>query len=79
MGYTSNPWLSPGAMVSGYGELGYRINPRFDVLGYYDSWRFGRSDDVRANKRTDPPGSYWVIYQPKSTMDALGIKLLVSF
>ncbi len=78
-GFTSNPALSPKSTISGYAEFGYRINARFDVLGYYDSWRFGQSADVRANKPTDPPGSYWLIYQPKSNMDALGIKLLVSF
>jgi hypothetical protein len=78
-GYTSNPAISPKGAVSGYGELGYRINSRFDLVGYYDSWRFGRSADVRANKPADPPGSYWVIYQPKSNMDTLGVKLLVSF
>jgi hypothetical protein len=79
MGYTSNPALSPKGAVSGYAEIGYRINPRFDVLGYYDSWRFGRSADVRTNKPSDTAGMYWLIYQPKSNMDALGIKLLVSF
>ncbi len=79
LGYTSNPPLSPKGRVSGYTEVGYRINARFDVVGYYDSWRFGRSDDVRANKPTDPAGAYWLIYQPRSSMDALGVKLLVSF
>ncbi len=78
-GFTSNPSLSPKGAISGYAEFGYRINARFDVLGYYDSWRFGQSADVRANKPTDPAGAYWLIYQPKSNMDALGIKLLVSF
>jgi hypothetical protein len=76
MGYTSNPSLSPKGEVSGYAELGYRINARFDVLGYYDSWRFGRSADVMA---TDTAGNAWLIHQPKSSMEALGIKLLVSF
>lgn len=76
MGYTSNPSISPKGSVSGYAELGYRINARLDVLGYYDSWRFGRSDNVTA---TDAAGlAYW-IWQPKSNMDALGIKLLFSF
>lgn len=79
MGYTSNPALSPKGAVSGYAEIGYRINPRFDVLGYYDSWRFGRSADVMVNTPADAPGTYWLIHQPKSDMDALGIKLLVSF
>lgn len=75
-GYTSNPKISPKGLVSGYAELGYRINTRFDVLGYYDSWRFGRSADVMA---MDTSGAAWLIHQPKSSMDALGIKLLMSF
>jgi hypothetical protein len=79
MGYTSNPSLSPEGAASGYAEIGYRINARFDLLGYYDSWRFKRSADVRANKPGDAPGTYWLIYQPESKMDAMGIKLLVSF
>lgn len=74
--FTSNPNLSPKGAVSGYAEFGYRINTRFDVLGYYDSWRFGRSDNVTAR---DTAGSSFWIYQPKSNMDALGAKLLVSF
>lgn len=75
-GFTSNPSLSPKGAVSGYAELGYRINARFDVLGYYDSWRFHQSADVIV---MDTVGKTWGIYQPKSNMDALGAKLLVSF
>jgi hypothetical protein len=79
LGYTSNPAISPKGQISGYAEVGYRINASFDLVGYYDSWRFAQSPDVIANRPTDPPGSYWVIYQPKSSMNALGAKLLVSF
>lgn len=79
IGYTSNPYLSPKGLASGYAELGYRFDTRFDVVAYYDSWRFGRSADVRTNKPSDPPGVYWLIYQPKSSMDVLGMKLLVTF
>jgi len=78
-GYTTNPSLSPKGAVSGYAEFGYRINTRFDVVGYYDSWRFAQSANVTTNKPSDPPGTYWLIYQPKSNMDALGAKLLISF
>lgn len=74
--YTTNPGLSPGGRVSGYAELGYRINARLDMVGYYDSWRFARSPDVMAS---DTSGRAWLIHQPKSTMDAWGIKLLTSF
>ncbi len=76
MGYTTNPSISPKGDFSGYAEVGYRINAKFDVLGYYDSWRFKRSDDVVT---TDSAGATWLIHQPKSEMDAWGVKLLVSF
>lgn len=76
LGYTSNPPLSPKPALSGYAEVGYRINSTYDLLGYYDSWRFNRSDDVAV---TNTAGATKPFYQPKSNMDALGIKLLVSF
>ena len=75
-GFTSNPALKPKGAVSGYAEFGYRINPRFDLLAYYDSWRFRRSDSVTV---ADTSATLWNVWQPKSNMDALGIKLLVSF
>ena len=75
-GYTTNPMLNPKGAVSAYAEFGYRINARFDVLGYYDSWRFGRSADVTVS---DTAGTLWNVWQPKSNMDAFGAKLLVSF
>ena len=75
-GFTSNPSLSPKGALSGYGEFGYRINARFDVLGYYDSWRFRQSANVIA---VDTAGTTWAIWQPKSNMDVWGAKLLVSF
>ena len=74
--FTSNPSLSPKGAISGYAEIGYRINSRFDVLGYYDSWRFKRSDNVTV---TDTSGAAFWVWQPTSNMDALGVKLLVSF
>ena len=75
-GYSSNPVLAPKGRISGYAELGYRVDARFDVLAYYDSWRFARSADVIAK---DAAGTTWGIFQPQSNMDALGIKLLLTF
>ncbi len=74
--YTSNPYITPNGAVSGYMELGYRINTKFDLVGYYDSWRFRQSASVIA---ADTAGNPWGISQPKSNMDALGAKLLISF
>lgn len=76
MGYTSNPMLSPKWEASGYAELGYRLTEKFDVVGYYDSWRFKQSENVTV---TDTAGATWFVYQPTSSMDAVGIKLLYQF
>lgn len=75
-GYTSNPALTPKGAVSGYAELGYRVNARFDIVAYYDSWRFKASDAVIVR---DSSNALWQVLQPKSSMDALGLKLLASF
>jgi hypothetical protein len=75
-GYTTNPKIYLGRLVSAYAEFGYRITPNFDVVAYFDTWRFGRSPNVYAE---DKLGATWTIHQPQSNMDALGIKLLTSF
>lgn len=74
-GYYSNPIITPGKNISLYAELGYRINNHFDVIGYYDSWRFNKSNIVTS---TDNMGT-WSIWQPKSSMDALGLRAMYSF
>ncbi len=74
-GYDSNPILTPGKDISLYAELGYRIGKDWDVLGYYDSWRFKRSNTVIASRG----GVLWEISQPQSSMDAYGIKAMYSF
>lgn len=74
-GYYSNPILTPGNDISFYANLGYRINSNFDVAGYYDSWRFKQSD-IQA---TADAGGPWQVWQPKSSMDLLGVRLMYSF
>lgn len=76
LGYTSNPPLFPKRALSGYAELGYRINATYDVLCYYDSWRFKQSEAVVVE---DTAGKLFAVDQPTSNMDAIGIQLLVSF
>jgi len=75
LGYFSNPKLHPGRGISGYAEIGYRISKMFDVVGYYDSWRFKQSNVVTVSDAT----GLWSVIQPKSSMDVLGVKLNVSF
>ena len=74
-GFSSNPILSPGKDISFYAELGYRVSKRWDIVGYYDSWRFKQSDTVIASSG----GTVYGIYQPESRMDAYGVKVMYSF
>lgn len=75
-GYTTNPALTPKGAVSAYAEFGYRVNAKFGVIAYYDSWRFNASDAVVVR---DGSNVLWSVLQPKSSMDALGLKLQASF
>ena len=74
-GYYSNPTIHPGKATSPYAEIGYRINQDWDIVGYYDSWRFKQSDAVI----TANSSGTWLIWQPKSNMDAYGIRAMFSF
>ena len=74
-GYYSNPIITPGKDFSLYAELGYRISERWDVIGYYDSWRFKRSNTVSSDDSTGT----WLIWQPKSSMDTFGLRAMYSF
>lgn len=74
-GYDSNPVITPGKDISLFAELGYRINRNWNVVGYYDSWRFKQSKIVFVSKGS----SVYGVYQPKSSMDAYGIKVMYSF
>ena len=74
-GFSSNPELSPGRSVSLYAELAYRTNSYWDIVGYYDSWRFQESDPVYSTRG----GSLYSIVQPQSGMSAFGLKAMHSF
>jgi hypothetical protein len=74
-GYNSNPILTPGKAVSLYAEISYRVSRQLDVTGYYDSWRFKQSNIVTSS---DSTGTY-LIWQPESSMDVIGVKAVISF
>lgn len=81
LGFSSNPQLSPGKGVSLYAELAYRASKYWDIVGYYDSWRFSQSDPVYVTTRdTTLCGSTQCsIVQPQSGMNAFGLKAMLSF
>lgn len=75
VGFTSNPRLRPRGDFSFYGTLGYRFTPRWDVIAYYDSYRFKESDIVTV---TDSTGVFG-FRQPRSRQDLVGVKLQHNF
>jgi hypothetical protein len=75
IGFDQNPTLTPGKDWSAYASIGYRINGTWSVVGYYDSYRFKESQTVQATLN----GTQYTLFQPKSSMNVLGIQVLYSF
>ena len=75
LGFDQNPTLTPGKEWSAYASIGYRIGAHWSVVGYYDSYRFQQSASVQATLN----GQQYSIYQPKSSMDVLGVQVLYTF
>jgi hypothetical protein len=75
LGYFENPRLRPRGTFSFYGTLGYRVNPGWDVLAYYDSYRFKQSNTVVVSNST----VLAAFNQPKSRQDVVGLKVLHNF
>ena len=74
-GFDQNPRLRPGKDFSFYATLGYRVNPAWDVMAYYDSYRFKESNHVAVTSG----GSLFDVFQPKSDMDVFGMKIQYNF
>ncbi|HEX7953941.1 MAG TPA: hypothetical protein VF523_12805 [Burkholderiales bacterium] len=73
IGFDSNPILHPAREVSPYGSLGYRFTPKFQVVGYYDGFRFGQSTAVQANEIAHGLGPT-TLQQPATSMSTFGIR-----
>ena len=74
LGFTSDPHLRPRGDFSFYGTLGYRINS-WDIMGYYDSYRFKTSNVVAVNNGV----TVFNVFQPKSRQDQVGLKVQHNF
>jgi hypothetical protein len=74
-GASNNPRLRPGKDFSFYGNVGYRANANWDVIAYYDGYRFKESNVVAVNIG----GATFGFLQPKSRMDVFGMKLQYNF
>lgn len=75
IGFSQNPRLRPRGAFSFYGTIGYRVNPAWDVLAYYDSYRFRQSNTVLVSNATSVGG----FVQPKSRQDVVGLKVQHNF
>ena len=71
VGFDQNPELRPGRELSGYGEVGYRLNERWKFTGYYDSYRFAQSPTVQLTRG----GTGFIATQPRSTQDVVGLRI----
>lgn len=70
-GFDQNPNLRPGRELSAYAELGYRLSAGWKFTGYYDSYRFAQSPNVRLTSGT----SAFVAWQPRSSQDVVGLRI----
>lgn len=75
LGFDHNERLRPKGRVSLYAQAGYRFTPRWSLIGYYDGYRFGESNQVRATSA----GTQFLVFQPASNADSYGLRLEYSF
>ncbi len=75
IGFVPNTHLRPKGEASLYAELGYRFAPHWTLAGYYDSYRFGESDPVLVSDGATTEA----FFQPKSSVDSVGLRLRYSF
>jgi hypothetical protein len=78
LGFDRNPRLEPKGEPSFYAQAGYRFSRQWSFIGYYDSYRLGESKGV-TTARADTPGTTFVVFQPASSVDTLGVRLRYSF
>jgi hypothetical protein len=71
IGFDSNPTLEPGPDLSGYAQVGYWFHDKLGLIGYFESYRFKKSDGEMVNLGP----SQRVVSQPESTMSIFGLKL----
>lgn len=69
--------LSPARRVSGFFSAHYRLNMRWSLTGYYDSYRFDKSPSVPVTQNGAP--TIYVQYQPKFEQYRYGISLSHQF
>lgn len=72
IGFDRNPTLKPGPDLSGYAQIGYWFDDKLGLIGYFESYRFKKSNVEMADHISAPGLMVW---QPASTMSIFGLKL----
>lgn len=75
IGYDSDPVLRPQPGISYYGHVGIRLNRKWRITAYYDSYNFGKSPEVLAQQN----GVQYLVHQPESLQYTLGLMLNYHF
>jgi hypothetical protein len=75
IGFDSSPRLHPIGAFSPYADIGYRFGRHWTLSGYYDSYRFKES----LKARTTMGGTSFLVFQPTSKVDTLGLRLHYHF
>jgi hypothetical protein len=75
IGFDSNPTLHPKGALSLYAEVGYRFAEQWMLTGYYDSYRFKKSQEESVTSG----GARFLVFQPASKVDTFGLRLHVFF
>lgn len=76
IGFDQNPELKPGKDISVFGQLGYRFEQQWAIIGYLDGFRFKQSNQVPVSTGGVPQG---VVFQPGVDMYVVGLKLERTF
>lgn len=75
IGFDQDAALRPRGELSPYARLGYRFSRQWSIAGYYEGYRFARSNSVRVTSSSPFPHNVFNVFQPPSRMDMLGLSL----
>jgi hypothetical protein len=75
VGATNNPTLKPKGALSATAHLGFRIDRRWQIIGYYESIWLDESDPVFVNFPSGASLSSGFYFQPESRMNVIGIRV----
>jgi len=76
IGFDQNPRLRPDGDLSGFGQLGYRLDRRWTLAGYLDGFHFKPSGKVRVTSDGIPRGA---VFQPGGALEVVGLRLAYRF